>query len=186
MDDYRAVRYKSAHTARRRTYGAGGPGGQKRRVSKLAVAVAALLIAIAARYAFPNLAAAAGDKISQRFNYRAALAEIGRGLTGERRFTEALGEAWSVAFKPASQSETASGDPTEPSPEVEPNSAEPNSNAQANPESEALPPDITPVLPTDNSDGSEKTLSEAALSAFAEASREYADYMTPAGAQYAI
>jgi hypothetical protein len=167
MDDYRAVRYRSAHTARRRTYGAGGSGDQKRRVSKLAVA--ALLIAIAARYAFPNLADAVGDKISQKFNYRAALAEIGRGLTGERRFTESLGEAWSVAFKPASQSEAASGDLSEPSPEAE-----------------ALPPDITPVLPTDNSDGSEKTLSEAALSAFAEASREYADYMTPAGAQYAI
>jgi hypothetical protein len=177
MDDYRAVRYKSAHTARRRTYGAGGPGEKKRRVSKLAVAVAALLIAIAARYAFPNLAAAVGDKISQKFNYRAALAEIGRGLTGERRFTEALGEAWSVAFKPASQSEAASGDLDEPSPEAEPGS---------NPGSEALPPDITPVLPPDDSDGSEKTLSEAALSAFAEASREYADYMTPAGAQYAI
>ncbi|MDR1065474.1 MAG: hypothetical protein LBL25_03800 [Oscillospiraceae bacterium] len=169
MDDYRAVRYKSAHTARRRTYGAGGTGDQKRRVSKLAVAVAALLIAVAARYAFPNLAAAVGDKISQRFNYRAALAEIGRGLTGERRFTEALGEAWSVAFKPSSQSEAASGDPAEPSPEAE-----------------APSPDITPALPADNSDGSEKTLSEAALSAFAEASREYADYMTPAGAQYAI
>lgn len=168
MDEYRAAGYsRTAHTPRRRSYR--GAREEKRGVSRLAVLAAAILLAVGVKYAFPHFAAAVGEKISETFNYRAALAAIGEGLAGERRFTEALGEAWAVAWSPAADGvgaesgrEAVSATAPEPAPAVKDAAAE---------------PDVTPRLPE---------LAEAALAAFGEASREYADYMTPAGAGYAI
>ncbi|MDR2615249.1 MAG: hypothetical protein LBC28_01580 [Oscillospiraceae bacterium] len=172
MDEYRAAGYsRTAHTPRRRSYR--GAREEKKGVSRLAVLAAAILFAVGVKYAFPHFAAAVGEKISETFNYRAALAAIGEGLAGERRFTEALGEAWAVAWSPAADGVGAeSGRETisATEPESTPAPAPPVKDAAAE-------PDVTPRLPE---------LAEAALAAFGEASREYADYMTPAGAGYAI
>jgi hypothetical protein len=163
MDGYYPARNRAAHTPRRRSR-RGAPEG-KRRVSKLALGAVALAAAIAARYAFPNLAAAIGGKVSETFNYRAALAAIGEGLAGERRFTEALGEAWTAAF--------ASGPGTVP--------------VAAPPAPPDVTPDMTPDAAPDTAPGiALPGAADAALSALAEASREYADYMIPAGAGYAM
>ncbi|MDR2421324.1 MAG: hypothetical protein LBD49_04410 [Oscillospiraceae bacterium] len=163
MDEYYTARNRAAHTPRRRSY-RGAPEGN-RRVSKLALGAAALLAAIAARYAFPNLAAAIGDKVSETFNYRAALAAIGEGLSGERRFTEALGEAWTVAFTSAPDEGARAG-------------TEAPARAERTPEPDITPDIAAPYAPPG--------AAGAALAALAEASREYADYMIPAGAGYAM
>ncbi|MDR0445857.1 MAG: hypothetical protein LBH17_02310 [Oscillospiraceae bacterium] len=166
MDEYRDGRYRTAHTPRRRASYAGARGDARegRRVSKLTIAAAAILIAVAARYVFPNLSAAVGDKLSESFNYRAALAALGEGLSGERAFTEALGEAWTVAFRST---------PPEGEPPREP------AHIENTPE-----PDVTPDISAELPELPE--LSDAALSAFMAASRDYADYMMPAGTPYAI
>ncbi len=47
---------------------------------------------------FPSELALIGDKLNTVVNYKAALTSLGEGISGEKKFTTALGEAFTYAF----------------------------------------------------------------------------------------
>jgi murein DD-endopeptidase MepM/ murein hydrolase activator NlpD len=136
------------------------------------------------RLAFPHFSKAIGDKVTTIFDYRAAITALGEGLSGERKFTEALGQAWTVAFHPGQGTVDVAG---------------------TLPEETPVAATITPPLPTgdiagdgteDKADGfapidpASAGVSTAAaefsdaVSAFIETQKEYESYGIPAGVSY--
>ncbi|MDR0838121.1 MAG: hypothetical protein LBN99_00600, partial [Oscillospiraceae bacterium] len=156
MDNYA---YRRTHTAKRRRTRT--PATRH----PLLICVGVLAFAVAIHYIFPHFSKAVGDKVCAVVDYRSALGALGEGISGERKFTEALAEAWELAFRgTGAAAEDASAPPAMPPPPPEPTAT----------------PDITP----DIGHAEEGTLADAAIAAFLEAQRDYSDYMIPAGASY--
>ncbi len=62
---------------------------------------------------FPSALAAFGEKLNTVVNYKAALTTLGEGLSGEKKFTAALGEALTYAFSPEASETPVGGGLTE-------------------------------------------------------------------------
>jgi len=86
--------------ARRRTQKKQEP---KRRVSVFVVIAGIFLLAVFTRICFPVFSERIGDKIDAVTNYRAAFSVVGEGLSGEKRFSDAMAEAWALAFNPGAE-----------------------------------------------------------------------------------
>ncbi|MDR0904964.1 MAG: M23 family metallopeptidase [Oscillospiraceae bacterium] len=170
MDDYAAHRAYS-HAPRRRRHSGGSVSGGPRRHSRALACLAVLAFAVVIHYVFPHFSKAVGDKVTAFVDYRAAFAVIGEGLSGERKFTQALGDAWSIAFRTdRAEAVDAAAHLDAPKPTVPIVSPE-----------ETVPTGIPPEV-TAPPDG--ENLAKSALEAFAESQYNYADYMIPAGVTY--
>lgn len=156
------------HRRRRRKTADGGkriPGG-------LTLFLGIVALSVFTRVAFPAFSRVLGDKIDSVVNYRAALAALGEGLSGDRKFGDAFSEAWSLAFKPSggtadANAETGSGEESLP--------AFSDSGAEAPPSAEAPPPEDEPV-----SDAAAE-FSDAVTSALLNSDDAWSGYGLPAG-----
>jgi murein DD-endopeptidase MepM/ murein hydrolase activator NlpD len=133
------------------------------------VCAAVFVLAVAVKLVFPDLAAGLGEKIGASVNYKAALEAIGEGLSGERKFTEALGAAWTIAFRGES-------------PETEVQGVPETAETPASAEAFAPAPAITPQ-PESDADAA-KEFSDAVIAAFMQSQQAYSDYAIPAGVSY--
>ncbi|SHH52637.1 Peptidase family M23 [Sporobacter termitidis DSM 10068] len=99
MDKYRPYRGRGSTPRRHRSSGAGtGADKSARRAIKLIICVALFGIAAFMKLVFPSTLQSVGDKLNSVVNYKAALATLGEGISGEKKFTAALGEAITYAF----------------------------------------------------------------------------------------
>ena len=101
----------------------------RRKTPKTVIFAGIFLLAILTNILFPAFSRAVGDRVNSVFNYRGAFAALGEGISGERRFTDALGDAWTVAFSGgrSTEEDAASDTPSESAPpEASVNAAPPN------------------------------------------------------------
>ena len=84
-----------------RSVRAGADAKTQRRAGKLTVCAGIFLLAVVTRLLFPGFYAVVGDAITKTVDYRTALAILGEGISGEREFIAAVGEAFTYAFRGA-------------------------------------------------------------------------------------
>ena len=82
----------------------------RRRAGRLTACAVIFLMAVFMRLLMPGAFAAVGDAITTAVDYRAALSILGEGISGERAFIDAVGEAVTRAFR---------GAPSEPDAEAD-------------------------------------------------------------------
>jgi murein DD-endopeptidase MepM/ murein hydrolase activator NlpD len=176
-----------------------------RRGIKLFICAGLFVIAAVTKLLFPSAIEAVGDKINSVVNYRAALTVLGQGISGEKKFTTALGEAFSYAFTGETPSSTENDDQaltedaaaldaaalnTDESAEVisEIDDAATVTDASAEEAKTVFSEDKSAVIPDSAQasveDSDEDALSKAIIAAFMESQEEYSDYAIPAGVSY--
>ena len=179
------VRRKNASAGRH------GRGAQTRQgTPKLAVFAAIILLAAATRLLFPGFYIIVGEKFTEAVNYKAALAILGEGISGEKKFISAVGEAFTHAFRGSSG---VSGDEDEVVPDDDSPASETfgednftsfggvrvdgegNDGSEAAVDSDAKAEE--PAVPDDS-------LAQAIISAFLETQEAYSDYNLPAGTTF--
>jgi murein DD-endopeptidase MepM/ murein hydrolase activator NlpD len=207
LDRYRPYygRSRSGHH-RRSTSGSSNDSTTRKRSIKLAVCAGIFLVAVLFKLVFPDTMAAVGEKITAVIDYKSALTVLGQGISGEKKFTTALGEAFTYAFSgglPEEQSDeskenvqvseftglavgaAAAGD----SSAIE---AENGDSVQTGSFSNELPAgEADGSIPSDSADNADtaeaaetENLSDAVIAAFLESQEEYSDYSIPAGVTY--
>lgn len=114
MDIYRPYRGRGNISHRRRR----GSGAMRnddrtaRRTAKLIVCVAIFAVAALMKLFFPETLQIIGDKLNTAVNYKAALATLGEGISGKKKFVTALGEAFTYAFTGAADEPDDAAPPT--------------------------------------------------------------------------
>lgn len=147
---------------------------------------------------FPSALSAVGEKLNTVVNYKAALTTLGQGLSGEKKFTAALGEALTYAFSPE-VSETPVGGGLTENQENEATSAPSASAAPAEGDAADEPTASGDAVQTfsesdgapestksdaKDADNDKNAVSNAVISAFMQSQEEYSDYAIPAGVTY--
>ncbi|MCL2402087.1 MAG: M23 family metallopeptidase [Oscillospiraceae bacterium] len=75
-------------------------GRKTRRIAcKLTICAALFLLSALLRILFPGFFATVGNRITTAVDYRTALSILGEGISGERQFISAIGEAFTYAFR---------------------------------------------------------------------------------------
>ena len=212
MDRFRTYRGRSGVARRHRSTAAGYQGDKSgKRVIKLVICVALFVIAAFMKLVFPSALQTVGDKLNSVVNYRAALASLGEGISGEKKFAAALGEAFTYAFTGSPADATPAASPSSaqspgvsgghPSPSAD--TAKDSSNTAAASGDDAIQTfsqagsDPSPAgggaaaaaLPGSTPDGeadAAKSFSDAVISAFMENQEQYSDYAVPAGVSYGM
>ena len=180
------------HTyVRRKNFSAGrhGRGAQTRRgTPKPAVLAVILLLAAATRLLFPGFYIIVGEKFTEAVDYKEALAILGEGISGEKKFISAVGEAFTHAFRGSSSVNEGEDEfaPDDDSAAVgtfgEDNftsfdgvrvDGEENDGFEATVDAEAEEPDVP-----------DASLAQAIISAFLETQEAYSDYNLPAGTTF--
>jgi murein DD-endopeptidase MepM/ murein hydrolase activator NlpD len=143
---------------------------------RLTVCAALFVVAVFIKVLFPGFMSGVGERIGASFDYKSALTALGEGLSGEKKLTTALGEAWTYAFKwgSAQPHETPDGEQPASAPAFAqtPDSAD-----------EASADDGQPAEPATDPPAS-YDMSQAIIAAFMESQKGYSDYMIPAGVTY--
>ena len=154
----------------------------RRRAIKLFVCICIFIFAVLFKLAFPNTAQNISEKLFTSIDYKAAFKSVGEGISGEKKFTQALGEAYVYAFKggkfdlPEDAQMADSMQETGAAPIVEAPPVE-DINPGASPEA------ITDFEEADASDADEEQIS-AMVSAFVASKEEFSDFDLPAGTTY--
>lgn len=159
---------------------------------------------------FPSTLAVIGDKLNSVVNYKAALTSLGEGISGEKKFATALGEAFTYAFTGgldapednAEQTQAVDDTQTDQASTVtaasdsvaegDNNAAVTDTNANedaaavfAEDESTGADADSASNADADASvKSNEETITNAIVAAFIQSQQEYSDYSIPAGVTY--
>jgi murein DD-endopeptidase MepM/ murein hydrolase activator NlpD len=175
-------KYRSYRGRRRRSRSGGFPYAKRadeiarRQAVRLAVCFVLLVAAVLLKFVFPDALRAIGEKISATVNYKQALATLGEGLSGERKFTEAVSEAFTYAFstKPVPEGEIT---PVENEESAVPAMADAGAGQSRGDE-----PASGAGGDTENAANTE--LTDAIMAAFLQSQEAYSDYAIPAGVTY--
>ena len=73
------------------------------RATKLTICVVIFILAVFTRLVFPGFFASVGERIGASVDYRTALSILGEGISGERPFISAVGDAFTHAFRIATE-----------------------------------------------------------------------------------
>jgi murein DD-endopeptidase MepM/ murein hydrolase activator NlpD len=167
---------------------------------KLYVCLGLFAAAVLIKLLFPATFAGIGEKISAVVNYKAALATLGEGISGEKKFTAALGEAFTYAFTGKQvPSDGGDGGPLG----FPDNAGTDGGTSGANDESVPVfgQTDDTPAsdddisgsgdtLDSDSTASSEpeagQSFADAVIAAFMQEQEQYSDYALPAGVTYGM
>lgn len=201
MEKYRPYNGRRSVSHRRRSASAYKTDDKSsRRAMKLFICAGLFVLAAVTKLLFPSALEAVGDKINSVVNYRAALTSLGQGISGEKKFTTALGEAFTYAFTGESD-EAALQDESQ----IQAAEANTSDNAEAGstvgenentkPTTDAAEGEAKAVFSESRTDAvtdsaadaasnTENTLTNAIIAAFLESQDEYSDYAIPAGVTY--
>lgn len=180
MEGYRPYYGKHGSSKHRKSASSrrgGAPAG--RGAIKLIICLVLLAAAALLRFVYPSAYDTVGKKLGETVNYKAALTALGEGISGEKKFTEALGEAFTDAFttgisQPAGK--------TDGSPAV---SASPSAQPSSG-DTVASPPSAAASPSGSNDAFGGKEVSNAVVQAFLQSQEEYSDYTIPAGVTYGM
>lgn len=212
MDRYRSYDGRRGSTRRRHSTSARTHNDRSsHRAVKLFICAGLFIAAALMKLLFPSTLAAIGDQINTVVNYKAALTALGEGISGEKKFTTALGEAFTYAFtgspgdasntdnavQTSDEIESATGIQTSastPAGDTAPENSDASlvndkivSDTSANEDAEAVfAEDKSPDTTADAAvtENKEVSLSDAIVAAFIESQEEYSDYAIPAGVTY--
>lgn len=170
------------------------------RAIKLFICAGLFVIAAITKLLFPSAIEAVGDKINSVVNYRAALTVLGQGISGEKKFATALGEAFTYAFTGETPSAVEDSNQAQASDAAEINAAAAAEAAVETDEaaastatgeedaiavfSEDESADLPESAQASASDSDADTVTNAIIAAFLESQDEYSDYAIPAGVTY--
>lgn len=205
MDRYRSYDGRRHSTRRRHSAGVHSTTDKSsRRAIKLFICAGLFIVAALMKLVFPSTLTAIGDKLNSVVNYKAALTALGEGISGEKKFTTALGEAITYAF--TGESNAAANKDEQVSPPVDQAStATAASDSAAENDAAAISDtavtdtsaddDAAAVFAEDkNAEASQDaeasatdkkdTLADAVIAAFIQSQEEYSDYAIPAGVTY--
>lgn len=189
--DYRTHSRRMGTRRHRSTAGSGQKRDKTRlRIIKLLICLGLLIVGFFIKLIFPSTAAAIREQLAGSVDYRAAFTAIGEGISGEKKFAEALGEAYAYAFRNAAPSETETNDPSDGEEENEPAETE-EPEATEDPEPSPMQTDEPSEGPGSEGSAEGETVSEdqadfsqAVINAFLESQLEYSDLEIPAGVTY--
>lgn len=184
---YDGKKSTSKHRRRTSSSSAQKKDGPSRGVVKLTICIGLFVIASLMKLVFPAAFEEVGDKINAVVNYKAVFTVIGEGISGEKKFTAALSEAFTYAF--TSESVQITGDGTDDS------ALDPNSGASPDPvdaltDGEAAEAfaenDVSPLDAAASQEVSDtgQTFADAVKAAFLQDQDAYSDYDIPAGVSY--
>lgn len=190
MEGYKTYRGRKRRRSRARSgpYTQRGEEIARRQAVKLAICFALFVVGVLLKLVFPQILQAVGDKISETVNYKAALATLGEGISGEKKFTEALSEAFTYAFstKEAPDENVAPVDNEEgavpafaDSAGAAESPAKANEDGEGDAEREGKGAAEGKAEPVGN-----KELSDAIISAFLQSQEAFSDYAIPAGVTF--
>ncbi|MCL2408935.1 MAG: M23 family metallopeptidase [Oscillospiraceae bacterium] len=91
-------RRRGQQTARPAAKRAGNPK-TRRLTCKLIICAALFLFSALSRLLFPGFFEIIGNSVTTAVDYRTAFSILGEGISGERQFIEAIGEAFTYAFR---------------------------------------------------------------------------------------
>ncbi len=182
MDKHRPYNGRRSSTHRRRSSSSSWTSDDKTKAAKRAlrlyICIGLLAAAVFVKFAFPTAFTALGDKLDAAVNYKAALTVLGEGISGEKKFTAALGEAFTYAFTGRDTDEA--GESPEPSGEEQ--TASPSPEA-----SDAAVSTMSDPSPADEvSSGVRQSFADAVAAAFLQDQATYSDYAIPAGVSYGM
>lgn len=203
MDRYRSYDGRRGSSRRRHSSSARTNNNKSSyRAVKLFICVGLFIVAAFMKVFFPSTLAAIGDKINTVVNYKAALTSIGEGISGEKKFTTALGEAFTYAFTGQLDDVLNTDDATALAPAIVPESKAAAESSDASSVNDINASDTNAyeqaeaVFAEDKSGGEttgaeaavtedkENDLTDAIVAAFIESQEEYSDYAIPAGVTY--
>jgi len=204
LERYRPYNSRRSVAHRRRSASAYKNNDKSSRYAiKLFICAGLFVVAAVTKLLFPAVFDTVGDKINTVVNYRAALTALGQGISGEKKFTTALGEAFTYAFtgepdvavnndEPAQSSGGKTPDEAEAgtdAAEPEPAEAVTDEAEEAGEEAEAVFSETdTNDLADSPADAAsitqENALSAAVIASFLKSQDEYSDYAIPAGVTY--
>ncbi len=170
------------------------------RAIKLFICAGLFAIAAVTKLLFPSALEAVGDKINSVVNYKAALTALGQGISGEKKFTTALGEAFTYAFtgdsvetpddggQPQSaesetSDETGFGESADATVEAEKKIVE-TGEETTEVFAENKPDEVQGRDVKADPDEKENEFSDAVIAAFIQSQDEFSDYAIPAGVTY--
>ncbi len=191
MDKYRPYHGRKNASRRRRTYASSdNQSSSSRWAVRLYICVGLFVAAAVIKLLFPATFAGIGEKINTVVNYKAALTTLGEGFSGEKKFTTALGEAFTYAF--TGQDAVTDGDENN----KEPNASE-NALSSTEGGSEKKSAGTEAAVAAFNQDGalsddeaadktSGESFADAVIAAFMQDQEQYSDYDIPAGVTYAM
>ncbi len=135
---------------------------------------------------FPSTFAGIGEKINTVVNYKAALATLGEGISGEKKFTSALGEAFTYAFTgqdmTPDENEIDDGSGTSDSiDDDEEQTGEADEVAAFSQEEETAEQEDDTEVSTAG-----ENFADAVIAAFMEDQGQYSDFDIPAGVTYGM
>ena len=191
MEKYRPYNGRKHSTHRRRSGSSSdGQSGSSRSAIKLYVCIGLFIAAVLLKFVFPAAFETVGDKLNTVVNYRAALATLGEGISGEKKFTSALGEAFTYAFTgeassvPAGTGETdGTEDDSDTSGQTEDTVTVFGEDDDAAVTDNAADSDGEDAEATDSPG---KTFADAVIAAFMQDQSQYSDYAVPAGVSYGM
>ena len=126
-------------------------------------------------------------KKSTRFvNYKAALATLGEGISGEKKFTSALGEAFTYAFTGQDIDAAGEADQAEPSGDTADDSGDTSDETGAMTKGEVGADGETEDAVSESTETSAQSFADAVIAAFMQDQSTYSDYSIPAGVTYGM
>ncbi len=195
MEHFRPYHGRKSATRRRRSYSPGDrQSGTSRSAVKLYVCLGLFAAAVLIKLLFPATFAGIGEKLSMVVNYKAALATLGEGISGEKKFTAALGEAFTYAFTgkdmPDESEDVAQPEPSDAGTNGGGGTSEANSDAVAvfAPAENTTAADDTTASDGETSGEPEagQSFADAVIAAFMQDQEQYSDYALPAGVTYGM
>lgn len=204
MERYRPYNSRRSVAHRRRSASAYKNNDKSsRHAIKLFICAALFVAAAVTKLLFPAAFDAVGDKINSVVNYKAALTVLGQGINGEKKFTTALGEAFTYAFTGERDNAAEKDETVQGSEKLSPDAAETVKSADESDsaetvadkdeasaeETKAVFSETDTKTMTDgqagaSSNAKENTFSAAVIAAFLKSQDEYSDYAIPAGVTY--
>jgi hypothetical protein len=181
LEKYRPYHGRKGASRRRRTYTPEDrQNGASRRAVRLYVCIGLFLAAVLVRLLFPATFAGIGEKVNAVVNYKAALETLGEGVSGQKKFISALGEAFTYAFTgQGDTTDSGAGDAT-----VTP------ADGTASDEDDAVSAfgeqgDAATSEP-EAAESPGQSFADAVIAAFMQDQSEFSDYAVPAGVTYAM
>ena len=177
MERARRTRSVRSRTSTNRTEASG-----KTTVRTVKLVVCASIFAMAAllKVLFPGAITYIGDKVTAAVDYKSALAVLGEGISGEKKFMSAVGEAFVYAFRPETE-DAGSFEKDVSSQEKALETFIENEEAGGQPEDVSANIDDEAVA---EEEVRENDLSNAIISAFLRTQEGFSDYALPSGTTF--
>lgn len=153
---------------------------------KLMICIGIFFVAVLIKLAFPDTLERMSVKIQNSIDYKAVFISLGEGLSGEKKLSQALGEAYAYAFTGSVRSDETQTESDDTGETVVTENPFDTIDTSENEQTDDVQQDADGESDTDVNEPieEESDFSDAIVSAFLASQSEYADLEIPAGVTY--